>query len=561
MKCAKFLPFAALCLGLAMSAARARATEPATDYDLEPLLRRYGGETDQTFSSDQDDNTPPETLQPIVRHPSAIARLSHSTDPVSPASYTSPDDASSQLDQPSDPTQPRPAPQTIHALSRGTNVIQINTLNRSVQQGGVNSSAMDASDTGNDNPTPTPPPGPGSLSRAIQAQRAQAHGAANTMASFYDGSGGNSMSNSAGAEAPHPAPEMVNPGSESCNSGDCSSCMNDCDSCFSPCGCCGWYAGAEYLLVRPSFSQDTAYIQNTGTSPPGGPTVTTSTVVHQDFDYQSSVRAFLGYRFCDCGGEIRFTYWNYQNNGALQTAAVPDDGSVTYGGQNMVRADQPGQVLTVNNGLSMNVYDIDYSKCLCYGGCNSCGCNSCGGNSCGCGCNCCPVWTLKYSVGVRIADVNRFDNNSVSPPDLVSLPPDASFITASFIGAGPRVGLEGRRFFRGNQASLYAKCNFSLLLGEYDITETADTPDFTGALASVQRFVDDHDRMIPVAEIELGGDWQIRDCLHISAGYLFQAWWDLGAFEEPHYTNFNFPVDDSNIMAFDGLFARIEYCF
>ena len=67
--------------------------------------------------------------------------------------------------------------------------------------------------------------------------------------------------------------------------------------------------------------------------------------------------------------------------------------------------------------------------------------------------------------------------------------------------------------------------------------------------------------MIPVAEIELGGTWQWSQCVSFSAGYLFQAWWDLGQFEQIQGNVFLNPIDDSNIMALDGLFARVEVSF
>ena len=98
-----------------------------------------------------------------------------------------------------------------------------------------------------------------------------------------------------------------------------------------------------------------------------------------------------------------------------------------------------------------------------------------------------------------------------------------------------------------------------MLLGEYDIKETRKTP--PTAPTTTENYFDSHDRLIPVAEIELGGTWQLGPCVNLSAGYLFQAWWDLGQFEQIQGNVFLNPIDDSNILSFDGLFARLEICF
>ncbi len=112
----------------------------------------------------------------------------------------------------------------------------------------------------------------------------------------------------------------------------------------------------------------------------------------------------------------------------------------------MTRANVPGDSLTNDANLEMNVYDVDYVKCCC----NPCGCQSC----------CCPTWTLGHSAGIRVASMRRTDNTfqTLATP---STEPTAGFISASFIGAGPRVGLEGHRFFRGTRASLFARGNIA----------------------------------------------------------------------------------------------------
>ena len=53
----------------------------------------------------------------------------------------------------------------------------------------------------------------------------------------------------------------------------------------------GWYAGADYLLVRPRFSEPAAFLSGSGVNNQIDATLNTFS-----FDYQSSPRVFLGYR-------------------------------------------------------------------------------------------------------------------------------------------------------------------------------------------------------------------------------------------------------------------------
>jgi len=59
----------------------------------------------------------------------------------------------------------------------------------------------------------------------------------------------------------------------------------------------------------------------------------------------------------------------------------------------------------------------------------------------------------------------------------------------------------------------------------------------------------------------VGGRWQPTYWMELSAGYFFQAWWDLGMTESS--VDLGFPVfrDDANIMAWDGFFLRGEMKF
>src|SRR5262249_11552527 len=149
----------------------------------------------------------------------------------------------------------------------------------------------------------------------------------------------------------------------------------------------------------------------------------------------------------------------------------------------------PGQRLLINNDLQFNLYDIEYAKCICMPNCSPC----------------CQPWSLKYYVGARIADIKRQDNGLLQNRD-DSLA-RAWFINGDFVGSAPAAGLEGRRLFGEGRFSLFARSNFSLLLGQWDLGETRQTPANNPSLT--ENYFDSHTRMIPVAEIEVGGNYQI----------------------------------------------------
>ncbi len=328
--------------------------------------------------------------------------------------------------------------------------------------------------------------------------------------------------------------------------GQCGPCGGDgCNPCCAPRG--NWVAGVELMVLRPTSSENIAFQQQVTNS---DSLTQTDTVVQRDWGYNGSFRTYIGYQWSDCCEEIRFTYWNFNDSVRQLSPAASDDGTtlVQYTGQLEINALDPGDRLLTNNSLIMNTYDIDYSKCICYGDCDPCN-----------PCCCCPPWGLKYYVGVRIADVQRGDNSQVSNPESGVLA--QSFIHTKFVGAGPRVGLEGRRWFGCDKCwSLYARSNFALILGQFDIDEsTLNSSSQTGSFTN-QSYTDSHDRVIPVAEIELGGTWQINCRWNFSAGYDWQGWWDLGMFEQGANT-FQEPIDTSNILSLDGFFARLEYSF
>ncbi len=556
MTIAKRLQFAALIVGMAISVVSARAADDAKEPETYWIVKRTGS-TVQLLPANED------TLQPLLKKQAQADAAKRpegakAADKSAVAQGTSAPTASGSGK--SEPKRLPPAATTRTTISpqpkADANVPLPISLTGERLVSGTEPTTYDYDETFPDRVTISrpAPTNPNSAMMAIESPAPQVPDG--TSANYNDYHTGVRMEGGNRSYQRSAPPEPIAPGGQAHLSDDCPDCRDFQNynrdrhdgydihkDCFNPCGDCGFFAGADYLYVRPTFSENTAYFRRNTTIDANENVTVTDTVVHQDFDYTSSPRIFLGYRFCDCGGEIRFTYWNYDNSSSQITGPATTD--TIYAGQLEINTSVPGQQLLVDSHLNMNVYDIDYSKCVCYGGGKPC--DPCHG---------CPVWTLKYTAGVRIADVRRTDDNILLPVDDLSV---AGHISADFIGAGPRLGIEGRRYCRDGALSFFARGSMSLLLGEYDLKETRFDP--TLVPGTTDNYFDSHARVIPVAEIELGGTYQVSQRISASVGYLFQAWWDLGAFEQIPGNVFLNPIDDSNIMSFDGLFARVEVCF
>jgi hypothetical protein len=325
----------------------------------------------------------------------------------------------------------------------------------------------------------------------------------------------------------------------------------DCNSCNGPPetfgeafssgrrGC--WFIGAEAYFARMHSSEAVSYVDKVLTMDEDENLTTTDTSVEYEFPYQSNFRGYLGYKFCDCCTEIRFSYWHYQNHQSKATDPVPEDLSEIFGGQLENNAGIPGDRLFDDFKISLNTYDIDFSKCI------PMGCDDC----------CCPPWEMRWNAGLKIANVRRNHNNLVTDAD--DLDVSSGEIEANFFGVGPKVGLEGRRFCNEcRSVSIYAKSNLALMVGDYEVLRRRRTPPTEPVTTTVQ--IDDITRLIPYADIEVGTTWQIFRHTQVSIGWVCQAFWDLGVFESIQGSNFG-PMDDANILSFDGGFVRVEMCF
>lgn len=334
-------------------------------------------------------------------------------------------------------------------------------------------------------------------------------------------------------DTPRHAPEECHQGSDF----DCPQCSTA--SCFgypAP----GFYAGAEYLLIRPHFSEAIAFAQGTQT-----PTTLATEGRELQFGYDSSFRVFAGYRRGYGQGELRFTFWHFEGDISVEGTAGPGQfivdpfgnvvGAVTVldlYGRFAPTALVGGNLIRTKAAVETNVYDFDFVKPILSRS---------------------PNWGLNWSAGVRIADIDQYYESVIT---LAGAPLSRGDFAANFIGAGPRLGVEARRHFGvEGRLSLFANGHASLLLGENTIrSSNAPNPAFSASQSESLT------RTIPVMETELGVSWAIGDSLHVSGGWMFQAWLDMGV-SGGQFGGLFVGADDSNVMSFDGMFLRGEWTF
>jgi hypothetical protein len=326
-----------------------------------------------------------------------------------------------------------------------------------------------------------------------------------------------------------------------------------CDDGYCDVGGCGtcrqglWYYSLDYLLVRPRLSQGIAAYTSSTTTTTQEQTNTWQSVAY-NFDYNSAFRTAIGYRLLDCGGDIQFSYWRLTGSTQVNLGpASTQEPQLLILGQ-LENSPSNGQFFAAYSGVTANIYDIDFAKSLSFGGPEG---------DC---CDFCPRWDLRYLAGIRIGDVSRYDNNQVL--DANGDVDTFGDINARFVGAGPRLGIQGRRYFGAcGKWSIFAKGSQALLIGDYTISrklnELASGSVEGGSVTSQN---DSLARMIPVTDIEIGGTWQIAPYAFFSAGWFWQAWWDLGQSETINGSAFG-PLDTANVLGFDGLFIRGELLF
>lgn len=257
-----------------------------------------------------------------------------------------------------------------------------------------------------------------------------------------------------------------------------------------------------------------------------------------DFDYDSSFRTFVGYQ-CDNCTDVKFTYWFLDADTAVEGTAGAGQTIVDPFG-NLGTA---GTRIATSASVQMNVFDFDYAKHLNFTSHNL---------------------GLRYFAGIRFADIEQFYDSRITDASggLDSL----GTFTANFQGVGPHFGLDARTYHGAcRQFGLLGTIGGALLIGDYEVASGVTIPGMADGGQSAGRT-----RAVPVLDTEFGVIWTPNDRIKLTAGWLFQAWFNAGT-SGGTFDGENLPLapidtafggaDDADIMSFDGLFVRAEIDF
>jgi hypothetical protein len=326
-------------------------------------------------------------------------------------------------------------------------------------------------------------------------------------------------------------------------------------------GCSGaeCFVVAEVLHVEAGFSEALAFVDSqfiNGT--------TSFEYIDRDFDFTSSYRFGGGYRLCECGEEVRFMYTRMRSDS--HTGFTSE--FVNNQPQFLIPFKPPqfdGGPVFIDAEVDAHTYDLEIAKTIALG-CQPCECGDACGGQCGECCDpCampCPLWDFSWSLGLRYAEVDWYRSWRTfdTTPEQIGL----ALSTMDFQGVGPRLGVEGRRyFFDSGWLSAYAKTDISLLWGELEF-DTVSQNNLDPNLPTETVVSRENRQVIPVTELEVGFSAQVTCKSRITGGYLVSAWHDLGFRDDflvdPQLT---FPIvyDDANILGFHGWFLRAEVAY
>jgi hypothetical protein len=277
-----------------------------------------------------------------------------------------------------------------------------------------------------------------------------------------------------------------------------------------------WFGGAEYMFLRMHEPGNSAY----EISPNGG---TGAAVENVNYDppYSSSFRVFLGYDI-GCNEKLRFSYWHITNE-ANESASTPD-GAVIL---SPLGADLgPGDSIAAINHVLLNIWDIEDVRSL---GLANCGCGEC------------HDWDVNWSWGARILDLSDTVTNVVTGPDAGVFNQQSTFV-----GAGPRMGLEVRRQLGCSATSVFIGVDAALLLGEQRTTGS----DTASGLHAVQT--------VPDFDFRAGLSWQPTCHFTFTGGWIFETFGDGTSLNQSAGLALVQPPQANN-LSYDGLFLRGEF--
>jgi len=304
--------------------------------------------------------------------------------------------------------------------------------------------------------------------------------------------------------------------------------------------------GAEYLLLRPSFSNATAMYRNTRSA---ADTRSQLDAVNFSPGYSSGVRGFLGWRLAE-DSLVRFAYLDLAASDTVTGAASGDwagGNGTAFIGPYVTDAIAEGESIQTTLGTQLRLYDLELAARLHTRPDTE-------GR---------PLWETAGGVGIRFAD-------SRVSTDVVNRRGEgfADILVGTsreFRGVGPRLAYQVRRGVLGDRISFFATGAASLLIGDYDNVDTRVTLDPVAPADESQQV--GGPLLVPNADFSIGGTWQMTPRTTFSAGWLLLYFGELGYSEvinteatPPGSLATSLALANSSLFL-DGAFFRLTHSF
>ncbi len=233
---------------------------------------------------------------------------------------------------------------------------------------------------------------------------------------------------------------------------------------------------------------------------------------------------FVGYE-TSCDESLRFSY-TYMFNDTDHYGPVPNGAAIlTPLGATLV----PGDSVIASQHILLNAWDwedvrkVNLPWCACH--------------------DCCPRWDVNWSWGVRILQIDESVVDAVSGPDAGPFNQKSSYL-----GAGPRLGIDLRRHLGQSHFSAYFAGDAALLVGAQRTYGPTTPSDMKGVQA------------VPNFDLQIGLAWNPTCRMSFTGGYLFEYFGDATTLSESPGLALLAPPTASS-LSYDGFFVRGEFKF
>lgn len=250
-----------------------------------------------------------------------------------------------------------------------------------------------------------------------------------------------------------------------------------------------WSISGGVYVMQPVFATNPAFVVNTNAG---------NIMRQADFGHHLDVapNVWLGY-VSERGWGVRGRWFEFDHGASASYAALPGETITGMSPLALGRVPVNGAI-TASSHLAVNVGDLEAT----------CNLDS-------------AKWSHLFGMGVRYTHMSQ-DYRATLADAATRIDLSSSH---NLNGAGPSFSLETKRRIRESGFSIYGQMHGAIIFGQANEAFSAVNN------AVPQQFTRGHYDVLPVGELEIGGEYQRnmgRAKLFIQAGFVGQIWWGGG---------------------------------